>query len=956
MSDPTQQRRDLKYWSNRLEEHFSELRAERDRLTDSAPIFALEHGLQNDEIASLANLIGESVRQGQFSSDLSLPLAVFAAEVGYEYTGIEYWFSFEARVLGWRKNSDRTFVRDSLRDFSRRFGGAIPKGTWADHFSIICWPITHSILPTDLQRQLARSLFEARGEWSKDLLEDPASLGTALAARSWRNSGRYQVLTENADLLGLIASALLAENEGSSPFLTSVTLRRLVKDLATERQAKVWLLGARTAAQNARIRGIRAVSDKSPDPATSSAHRGTRRLAPRISVRSSEDGWQPFVEIPDFSSLVGSNPELADELARRRVIVAGAEQPEATGTLGAAGLLVRLRSWPRTGTDLFELEGAKADINAVLADECSLSDGPPWLFRLGSDDRGIEVRGRAVMPGERYLVVLEARPVGTYPSWVVETPLSVEGASAWILDCPSSFEQDDISLISSFDLWPLEEIRAEPVGVTAPFWDGSGGGEWLVDETPMLRISLTRPANLLICRVSGEEACFEPTRTATGIEVLLRFPDLEVGDHTVSIFIVDQAGSEPKEVGTIEIAIRQPALRLPVGSPREGMAIIVAPANPTLEEMWSGRGLLHIQGPAGISARLSLTLLDSRGVPVPQAERHRTVRLPVTRTDWPQVFNAAFRNSPELERRYLEASGCRIAVGNAQLGEVELECFRRFSPLALRPSARGVGYLEVVNNTGRSADIAQYEFGYPDRRVSLNMPPDSILKPEGGGLVVANVGSDSAATIFMQELDFESFQNLGKMPQLKERKRSVEAVQSLMELASHWEGADLPPNPIAHAQREKVCEAVSQEVWALLGGTRWRVAERKFRREDEGFTVANLLGAIGRKDREQVFARRLRSKLNSISAPSAGDRVRCLAEMLASDGEGVGLGRYRVGFAEFVLKMATDPGHLIETETPEHGNALRDLFRLPGLFRAVRFVLLTEVDQVDDAKSAQDRI
>src|SRR3712207_7713201 len=50
--------------------------------------------------------------------------------------------------------------------FKRQFAGATPSGRWAEHFSIIAWPITHAILPRDLQQQLARILYDLRHSFS----------------------------------------------------------------------------------------------------------------------------------------------------------------------------------------------------------------------------------------------------------------------------------------------------------------------------------------------------------------------------------------------------------------------------------------------------------------------------------------------------------------------------------------------------------------------------------------------------------------------------------------------------------------------------------------------------------------------------------------------------------------------------------------------------------------------
>ncbi len=941
---------ELRALHNRLDAHFGGLRDSRASI--GAPVFALEHGLAPAEFALLSELIVSAVNAGHVPSDAWLPLVVYATEFGYSFSGDEYWQTFESRTPGWIESRDRPYIRQRFREFKERFGGAVPRGAWAEHFSIICWPITHAILPIDLQRQLARSLFESRQELSTDLLEDSSSLGQVLSARRWRYSGRYQALAEDADLLGLIASALLAEHEGSSPYLIRPVLKRLVADLEQERQAKTWLSGARSAAHKVRLRGLQVDSGKTRG---GGAHQPTgssiQPIAPKLSLKSRGDEWQPFMEIPDLSPLIAMNSDLGDEIARCRLVVGGADQPEPTGTLGMAGLDVRLRSWPGTGKTLFELEGATKATNSTLADECSLSGGPPWLFRIGSEGTGAEVRGRTVLPGKRYLVVLEAQPVAPRPSWITTTSLRADGASAWLLDCPPSFGPEELSALRGFDLGAITEIRVEPAGITAPSWDGSGRAEWLVGEAPMFRVGLTAPASQVVCRVADEEARFEPTRGLNGAEVLLTFPDLEVGDHVVSILTVHD-GEEPREAGRLELRIRRPLNRPPTGGPREGMAMIATPANPTVEEIWSARALLEIHGPEGVKVKLSLKLLDHVGQPL--ATARRAVRLPVRQSDWQGILDAGFRHDADIKRRYQDASACQIVASHPQLGEVELECFRRFSPLALVPvSDHGAEFLRLINNTGESVTIRQWEFGHPDLSSQLEPSSDSAFKLEKGGLIVAEAGSSSAAAIVLPLSNFKTFQSLAGNPHLKERSRTVDSLKSLTRLANRWEEADLPPNPVAAAHEQaKVLAAIGQEVWGLIGGPRWRSVERKFRREDEKFNVTDLLRAVGRKDREQAFARGLRAKLNTLERPSNAERVRCLAQMLAEHGDNVGVKRHRIGFAAEVLQVALAPGRIGESERHGTASTLRALLDRPGILRAARFVLLTEPDPSEESEQS----
>jgi len=86
----------------RLEVHFAALRAERDEEAGPAfPIFALEHDLGETEFGWLKTAVRDAVRRRHLPAGASLPFVVYAAEVGYDYAGEEFWQTFSARTPGW---------------------------------------------------------------------------------------------------------------------------------------------------------------------------------------------------------------------------------------------------------------------------------------------------------------------------------------------------------------------------------------------------------------------------------------------------------------------------------------------------------------------------------------------------------------------------------------------------------------------------------------------------------------------------------------------------------------------------------------------------------------------------------------------------------------------------------------------------------------------------------------
>src|SRR5437762_1678913 len=102
---------DLRPAHERLERHFEELRAAKDEFGGATPIFALEHGLDLAEVESLSSGVRKSLSDEGLTPRWWLPWVVYAAEIGYRYSGDEYWPTFEASTPDWLVRGDRHYVR-----------------------------------------------------------------------------------------------------------------------------------------------------------------------------------------------------------------------------------------------------------------------------------------------------------------------------------------------------------------------------------------------------------------------------------------------------------------------------------------------------------------------------------------------------------------------------------------------------------------------------------------------------------------------------------------------------------------------------------------------------------------------------------------------------------------------------------------------------------------------------
>lgn len=352
---------DLGSWNRRLAEHFENLMKDREDI----PIFALEHGLSQAEVLALSDTIRAQIRFSSPRREHPLVWTTYAVEIGYGYAGDEYWQTFEEKTPGWTEHGDRGWIRDAFLYFHKKYSGAAPTGAWARHFSIICWPITHAILPRDLQQQLAEILYQLRHAFSADLFESPLLLGQFIAARSWNTSARFQNLVQEPALVGQIATALLFQGkEGFKTLLHPMTLKRIGDDLDRERSARDWLRGARSVAeQRAKIRGLALGR-----PSTTPIHRRDEARAevvrlgiePRLVLRPVEGSrWEVSLEIPDLSHLLLRFPQVRAVLTESRCTVAGAAgRPLARGRCLHGPQRVALSRWPKPDEVLLKFEGA----------------------------------------------------------------------------------------------------------------------------------------------------------------------------------------------------------------------------------------------------------------------------------------------------------------------------------------------------------------------------------------------------------------------------------------------------------------------------------------------------------------------------------------------------------------------------------------------------------------------
>ncbi|MEU4603498.1 hypothetical protein AB0F43_11010 [Kribbella sp. NPDC023972] len=925
----------LKRFHERLDVHFRELSEQRHQLSPVAPVFALEHDLPQAEFEVLEAAVRAAVASG-FGPRYRqwwLPFVVYAANVGYDYVGVDYWPIFAQRTPGWDRLSNINGHRSRLRDwfvrFADEYGGARPTGAFADFFVNIAWPIAHAVLPVYLQRQLARLLFEFRSI-TADQLADPDALGAALAARTRGYPERFQEFCTMHSLLGRVALALLQGENEDSPYLVRSTLERIVGGLTSERQAKVWLSKARHRASQVRTTGFRGKGGALTSTSTGTR---TRTLSdPRLSMKRLADGWRLFADIPDLTPLATRLPQLYDELKQRRARIAGVPRPVAPGRLLYAGEQL-LTALPAEGQAFIQLERADPSVNVLVANQCMLTPGPWWVFRRRTANHAVQVKGAVVRPGQRYLLV--ARPETPPPAvaWLSEVELRLEGARGYLLDLPEQIGDLDAFAFTTAGISVISSIAIRPVGLTPASWDGEGLGEFLEGDPILLGLRAEHPPEACVITINGGAPELLPWPAETP-ELFFGLTDLVAGVYEITVTLLGTGEDSTVASGALTLVVREP--REEAENAGTGIRMLASPARPLLTDLWDGRASLSIEGPSGLQAQLTVTLRGPGGESL--AHLQRPVRLPLTDQQW-RTFAVRELRGSELAAAYDDAETAEIAVSRGGVGFATLQCERGFRPLRWVISKVHDGGYEahLIDRTDAQATtVTLFETSEP-LVGHAQVPDQPIASPLNGGLLVATSGDVSSAIVIPPDPNRLFAQGGARRPFVQIGPRSLIEAMRLIRGHALWADAELPADPFAQAQRERALQAITSELAGLIGGSRWAHQERGQREKDILDHLEEMQAIVGTGAEQQIGDQIAARLWHWANAPDA--RVPELAGLLDSVLNASGMG-HPVTAVRFLERLASRPGRLLRWEETKRRQLLEGTLRSPVLLRAVRFAVL----------------
>jgi len=827
----------LDCWQAKLEQHFSTLAASRQ--VKGMPVFALEHGLTQEEMNEIFPRLKARLQfQGFDLKRHWLLWVIYAAEQGYDYDGDEYWTTFEHRTPYWH-NSYRNSIRGWFRQFYRIYRGVEPTGRWAGQFPIIAGPITHAILPKDMQLQMARTLHDLRYQLARQTFRNPLEIGRLLASSAGYTTSRFDNFLQQHELVGRIVTALVYNDPSiAGDCIYEKTLTRIVHDLEKVRNAREWLYETKRIVELVRLHGLE--SRMGYSGATDEEYEEQEPKEDRYNIRPKlvlwhigNGTWKAMVHLHGFSSLIKQSSHLQNFFKETRCSVAGTDgRKHPGGWLLLPACKKALESWPDITKPILNFERNDTQVDQLIQSECRITSGPIWLFHIGADGAAREITSRLVCAGQKYIVLYSS---ALDSPMFVPCDLQCIGIQAKYLTIPATLTDGIIGHLKQLGLSVARTIRLWPAGMAVRSWDGVGQGEWLSTEAPSFGITHDAPVDSYALQLNGR---LPVLIEAAGVSspVFFQIPPLPAGRHALTVTAIERSGASSGterviRSGMISLLVRDPEPWTPGLSGHAGLTVFIDPVDPSLDSFLEGDATIHIYGPEGRQVACSIALMREDGKELASKEIGK-FPIPIP----PEILAKKIKDFADKENDptiFLRASCGMFIVEAEELGTFKVPLYREALPLRWwMVTEQRKTILRLTDDTGdeeAELKVQFYSFLKPATLVSIAadtclegielLPPGGLYIAEKGSYRKTLVASPSNAEINLSNLVIDPDQN--SLP------ADIAATSQLLSLIKVWNSAPIA-GPLTMFRRQRTVKALARQIYLIICGKRWTDAEQAF--------------------------------------------------------------------------------------------------------------------------------
>ena len=953
----------LNEWQERLSTQFARLRDERVDKGQYGTIYALEHGLDSSEVEELSQQVRLFLRNSRPAERHYLAWAVYSAEIGYRYSGEEYWDTFSEFTPHW-DNSYRNYIRDAYLEFHRVFKATRPRGRWAEHFKIICWPITHAVLPRDLQNELARVLYDLRGSFEMDLLRDPEALGKEIREAAWNSGSRFRKFAEDQLLVGQISTALLLSDEEkqAARVLTS-TLERISKDLDQNRKSRDWLSYARQRAHQVNIRGLAremrsdngGISSVSPSGLTTRDRELLELgLEPDLMmIKTAPNTWSVRLKI-DLTRLIRRFPALRDTVANQRCTIAGTEPkvfPRGYFLFGDQE--VNLNRWPASDELLIKFEQAQPEVDYLLTAECLLRPGPIWLFKVSAEGIAHYVKTGAIRPGSSYILVRRNDDSSPATLNFVKLALNCTGASAVQLVVPDVVSRLYVEGLEQLQLHLSSGLELAPVGVPAAKWDDAGIAEWLSTDQPVIRVSADFAVDGILLNLVGPSPARLEIPTPTW-PLLVDLENLSPGVHELHV-VFSRPGSESLIHSFLQFTIRQAKVwkgDTPTATP---FSVHASPTAPALDELWEGQCTIELLGPENQKADGQITFLA--GTSVLLEHKLGQLDLPCSAAKWAETWTK-LTSDRDCQNAFDACSECELVI-KCEFGRYIMRAARDSRALRWIVKQENNGYFLRFRQLDERNAVAfsRYSFRTPMEMERISEDPSSGFRvSDDGGLFVATTSDDTVSVIVPPVI--HSFKWLASDAIVSALERSETHVCQLLHVFELWHDARAIGNLFALRRKHEIEHKLNEEVIRLFCGDEWLKYERLY--QDSKLPPSDLGNLISRGVRHGFIGSELLRKHEQLRNQTTTENAELIYRLcrdqldlpIFSTARDHGVSRQQ-WLTEFAYRILNAPDSVRNWAQQDFVPGIGYLLRVPVLSRTMRFGVLLAGTATQIQRSAE---
>ena len=956
----------LREWQKRIERHFECLA--RRRAGSGHSIFALEHDLNSEELNELSSLIRSQSRFGILQ--YWILWVIYATEQGYSYAGDEYWGSFEEQTPQWEYR-DRYELVPCFRRFQEAYEGVVPAGPWANHFRIIAWPITHSILPRYLQRNLAKALYDLRFRLAYLETHDPTEIGRLLSANAQHTSLRFQEFLQQEDLVGRIVLSLLdarpSEGNGSSP-IYQPTLQRIVRDMEEIRSAGTWLKEAQRIVTDRFVgigRGSRPrVELLRPRPPSS----GSAPFGIRPSVLLGHRGagtWSVRMELRSFRYVATLSADICAFLKRTRCRLNGADDVKPAGWLLSGNRKGILKSWPDLTRPLIQFDGSHGVIENLLETECRLSSGPVWLFRVAGDGTAREIIGGIVRPGYCYIVLTTGELPNPHAG-ISECSIDCTGIRSFRLLIPSEVSASDTAWLKQLGLQVARTIRVWPAGLPGRNWDGEGNSDWLTTEAPCFGMTHDHPIDAYELRIDNGAETVIAAAGEVGCPVFVRIPPLTAGKHLLTVKARRSASlnsvvQTPAAEGFTQLHVREPEVWTPELVSHPGLTVSLDPEDADLDTFWRNEVSLSVLGPESHSVTLSVSLEGTGSQMLLSEQVGGLMRLPVKPDAWRSRFKQFLNHHEKYVWAYLEAVSGKLLIKGEELGEWSFQFEHNTVPVRwvlCRDHGRII--VRLIDDTGQESDpeVQFFDMNRPLRAkemtaqkalagIVVHEPPGGLfvakhpVRTDGHDSILLKPYSDAViVSVMVPSGDFKSLSAKPAFPELSDG--SVTLADSLR-LLTLWQDARRS-GFVVNVRHEQVINAYVHAIYVRLCGERWARVEDGFRRNPSSRdSVEALQRSVERSGRTRSnYAASLQRDYSKMD----GDMAEA-SQWYADLAKRYGICTSKE-LCDFALRLASQPYRLFSIYGATLDRLLHQIAENPVTLRGARLLAVLSANKESD--------